>query len=32
MVDKFTPHNWKQQCRSNLRAPAVPDKPETSGF
>ncbi|EFX03212.1 histidine acid phosphatase [Grosmannia clavigera kw1407] len=32
IVDKYTPRNWKQQCHSNLRTQALPDKPEPSGF
>ncbi|KAF9773820.1 hypothetical protein IL306_008297 [Fusarium sp. DS 682] len=31
IVDKFTPTNWKQQCRANLKEPAFPSKPEPSG-
>ncbi|KAH7313336.1 putative acid phosphatase [Stachybotrys elegans] len=32
IVDKFTPENWKQQCRANLDAPEFPSKPEPSGY
>ncbi|KAG4278095.1 acid phosphatase [Fusarium proliferatum] len=32
IVDKFTPINWKQQCRANVRDPAFPSKPEPSGY
>ncbi|KAH9222689.1 histidine phosphatase superfamily [Leptodontidium sp. 2 PMI_412] len=32
VVDKYTPANWKQACRSNLDAPAFPEKPEPSGY
>ncbi|KAL6850980.1 hypothetical protein ACO1O0_008106 [Amphichorda felina] len=31
IVDKFTPDDWRQQCRSNLDAPAFPAKPEPAG-
>ncbi|KAH6890376.1 histidine phosphatase superfamily [Thelonectria olida] len=32
IVDKFTPQNWKQQCRSNIKEPAFPAKPEPAGY
>ncbi|KAF4123243.1 acid phosphatase [Geosmithia morbida] len=32
IVDKFTPTDWKRQCRSNHDAPAFPAKIEPSGF
>ncbi|CAM1502866.1 Fc.00g076420.m01.CDS01 [Cosmosporella sp. VM-42] len=32
IVDKFTPQNWKQECRTNVKAPAFPSKPEPAGF
>ena len=32
IVDKFTPLNWKQECRSNLQDPAFPIKPEPAGY
>ena len=32
IVDKFTPHDWRQQCHANVDAPAFPAKPETAGF
>ncbi|ERS99749.1 acid phosphatase [Sporothrix schenckii 1099-18] len=32
IVDKYTPKNWKHECRSNLSKPAFPEKPEPSGF
>ncbi|KAF4438305.1 acid phosphatase [Fusarium austroafricanum] len=32
IVDKFTPTNWKQQCRTNIKEPAFPPKPEPSGY
>ncbi|KND92658.1 putative acid phosphatase SPBC4.06 [Tolypocladium ophioglossoides CBS 100239] len=32
IVDKFTPRNWKQQCRVNVKAPAFPAKPEPAGY
>ncbi|KAI5459988.1 acid phosphatase [Mariannaea sp. PMI_226] len=32
IVDKFTPHNWKRQCRLNIKDPAFPTKPEPAGF
>ncbi|KAK4211946.1 histidine phosphatase superfamily [Rhypophila decipiens] len=32
IVDKFTPRNWKQQCRENLDKPAFPPQPEPAGY
>ncbi|KAH6604269.1 hypothetical protein Trco_007715 [Trichoderma cornu-damae] len=32
IVDKFTPRDWKQQCHTNVKAPAFPEKPEPAGF
>ncbi|KAI9897112.1 hypothetical protein N3K66_008134 [Trichothecium roseum] len=32
IVDKFTPHDWKAQCRSNGNAPAFPEKIEPAGY
>ncbi|KAK0630610.1 histidine phosphatase superfamily [Bombardia bombarda] len=33
IVDKFTPQNWRQQCRANLDAPAFPKQgPGLAGF
>jgi len=32
IVDKYTPSHWKQECLSNLEAPAFPEKPEPSGY
>ncbi|KAM0349348.1 hypothetical protein ACHAPU_003757 [Fusarium lateritium] len=32
IVDKFTPRNWKQQCRANIKEPAFPGKSEPSGY
>ncbi|KAI0115173.1 phosphoglycerate mutase-like protein [Daldinia grandis] len=32
IVDKFVPRNWKQQCRTNIRGPAFPEKPEPAGY
>ncbi|KAF7560021.1 hypothetical protein G7046_g4132 [Stylonectria norvegica] len=32
IVDKFTPHNWKEQCRTNVKGPAFPPKPEPAGY
>ncbi|KAK1855105.1 histidine acid phosphatase [Colletotrichum chrysophilum] len=32
IVDKYTPKNWKQQCRTNLDAPAIPASPEPAGY
>ncbi|KAH7001878.1 histidine phosphatase superfamily [Ilyonectria destructans] len=32
IVDKFTPLNWKQQCRTNTKDPAFPSKPEPAGY
>ncbi|KAL2259629.1 hypothetical protein VTK26DRAFT_6634 [Humicola hyalothermophila] len=32
VVDKFTPTNWKQQCRMNRDQPALPAEPEWAGY
>ncbi|KAI9737707.1 MAG: hypothetical protein M1818_005711 [Claussenomyces sp. TS43310] len=32
IVDKFTPLNWKQDCRSKIDTPAFPPSPEPAGF
>ncbi|KAF4997626.1 hypothetical protein FDECE_12019 [Fusarium decemcellulare] len=32
IVDKFTPTNWKQQCRANIKEPAFPPHPEPAGY
>ncbi|PFH58191.1 hypothetical protein XA68_14031 [Ophiocordyceps unilateralis] len=32
IVDKFTPRDWKQQCRADVKAPAFPEKPEPAGY
>ncbi|KAJ4292257.1 hypothetical protein N0V88_005888 [Collariella sp. IMI 366227] len=32
VVDKFTPTNWKQQCRMNRNEPALPSEPEPAGY
>ena len=32
IVDKFTPRDWKQQCRASVKAPAFPAKPEPAGY
>ncbi|OTA98920.1 hypothetical protein M426DRAFT_27991 [Hypoxylon sp. CI-4A] len=32
VVDKFVPQNWKQQCKTDVRAPAFPPKPEPAGY
>ncbi|KAJ9134472.1 Phosphoglycerate mutase-like protein [Pleurostoma richardsiae] len=32
IVDKFTPPDWKAQCRMNRDAPAFPSKPEPAGY
>ncbi|KAI8661657.1 3-phytase [Fusarium keratoplasticum] len=32
IVDKFTPIDWKNQCRSNLKEPTFPPKPEPAGY
>ncbi|KAH7144046.1 histidine phosphatase superfamily [Dactylonectria macrodidyma] len=32
IVDKFTPVNWKQQCRTNIKDAAFPSKPEPAGY
>lgn len=31
VVDKFTPTNWKEQCRMNRNQPALPVEPEWAG-
>ncbi|CAI4218000.1 unnamed protein product [Parascedosporium putredinis] len=32
IVDKFTPTNWRRECRANIDAPAFPEKPEPAGY
>ncbi|RSL38462.1 hypothetical protein CEP53_014852 [Fusarium sp. AF-6] len=32
IVDKFTPIDWKNQCRANLKEPTFPTKPEPAGY
>ncbi|KYK55844.1 acid phosphatase [Drechmeria coniospora] len=32
VVDKFTPQNWRKQCRTGLGEPAFPTKPEPAGY
>jgi acid phosphatase len=32
IVDKFTPTNWRNQCRANMKESAFPSKPEPSGY
>ncbi|KAB5558709.1 histidine phosphatase superfamily [Coniochaeta sp. 2T2.1] len=33
IVDKYTPDNWRQQCRQNINAPAsVTGEPEPAGY
>ncbi|KFY50314.1 hypothetical protein V496_09423 [Pseudogymnoascus sp. VKM F-4515 (FW-2607)] len=32
IVDKFTPKNWKQDCRSNLDASSFPKATEAAGY
>ncbi|KAI2636444.1 phosphoglycerate mutase-like protein [Hypomontagnella submonticulosa] len=32
IVDKYVPHNWKQQCRTNIQGPAFPSEPEPAGY
>ncbi|KAH8909613.1 phosphoglycerate mutase-like protein [Coniochaeta sp. PMI_546] len=33
IVDKYTPENWRQQCRQNLNLPASPTgEPEPAGY
>lgn len=32
IVDKFTPTDWKKQCRANVTAPVFPSKPEPAGY
>ncbi|KAK0118842.1 hypothetical protein ONS95_007720 [Cadophora gregata] len=32
IVDKFTPLNWKKDCRRNLDKPAIPSRPEPAGY
>ncbi|PHH62548.1 hypothetical protein CDD81_6934 [Ophiocordyceps australis] len=31
IVDKFTPHDWKKQCRANVKAPVFPSEPQPAG-
>ncbi|KAJ6444674.1 histidine acid phosphatase [Purpureocillium lavendulum] len=32
IVDKFTPRNWKAECRMDVKAPAFPVKEEPAGY
>ncbi|KAI1816051.1 histidine acid phosphatase [Poronia punctata] len=32
IVDKFAPTNWKQQCSTNVKGPAFPDRIEPAGY
>src|SRR5690606_10236333 len=32
VVDKFTPTNWRQECITDIDAPAIPAKPEEAGY
>ncbi|KAM0501446.1 hypothetical protein ACHAP8_004434 [Fusarium lateritium] len=32
IVDKYTPTNWRNQCRANMKESAFPSKPEPSGY
>lgn len=32
IVDKFTPRDWKQECKPNKNAPIFPNKPEAAGY
>lgn len=32
VVDKFTPDNWRRECRAPIDAPAFPEKPEEAGY
>ncbi|KAH6670621.1 histidine acid phosphatase-like protein [Halenospora varia] len=32
IVDKFTPLKWKEECRSNLGAPAISERTEPTGY
>ncbi|KHO00812.1 Histidine phosphatase superfamily, clade-2 [Metarhizium album ARSEF 1941] len=32
IVDRFTPRDWKRECRANIKAPAFPAKPEPAGY
>lgn len=32
IVDKYTPQDWKQQCRMNIKSAAFPEKPEPAGY
>ncbi|TLD04621.1 uncharacterized protein PgNI_09940 [Pyricularia grisea] len=32
IVDKFTPRNWKEDCRRSTNDPVFPVKPEPAGF
>ncbi|KAF2665590.1 phosphoglycerate mutase-like protein [Microthyrium microscopicum] len=32
IVDKYTPRDWKQQCKENMGKTAFPEKPEPSGY
>lgn len=32
IVDKFTPRNWKEECRAKTDKPAIPAQPEVAGY
>ncbi|KAL7923558.1 histidine phosphatase superfamily [Trichoderma austrokoningii] len=32
IVDKFTPRDWRRQCRVDIKAAAFPARPEPAGF
>ncbi|EHA50959.1 hypothetical protein MCOR02_008091 [Pyricularia oryzae] len=32
IVDKYTPRNWKEDCRRSTTDPVIPAKPEPAGF
>ncbi|KAI2630498.1 histidine phosphatase superfamily [Xylaria nigripes] len=32
IVDKIVPRNWKQQCSTDVKAPAFPARPEPAGY
>ncbi|EQK97655.1 histidine acid phosphatase [Ophiocordyceps sinensis CO18] len=32
IVDKFTPRDWKQQCRADVKSPGFPPRPEPAGY
>ncbi|RDA91512.1 hypothetical protein CP533_4580 [Ophiocordyceps camponoti-saundersi (nom. inval.)] len=32
IVDKFTPRDWKHECRADVKAPTFPSEPQPAGY